>query len=164
MRKLLKLLHTLGACGLIGGLAGFMVLLAVAPQDTPQAVADARRALAALSSFVLIPSLAVTLISGVFSLSIHRPFHDMGWVWAKALLGLAMFEGTLVIIGGRSRKAAEIAQDVADGAAPAAALETALRNEWAGVIAILALAVANVVLGVWRPRFQRRRRPEVGGA
>ena len=43
------------------------------------------------------------------------------------------------------------------GAGDPAALAQALHTEWSGMWVMLALATANVVLGVWRPRFIRRR-------
>lgn len=93
MRKLLKCLHTLAACGLIGGLAVYMLLLALAPQETPAAYAQLRQAIAAVSNYLLMPSLAVALVSGLLSMAVHTPFLDKRWVWLKAAMGILMFKG-----------------------------------------------------------------------
>ena len=93
-----------------------MVLLALAPQDSPAAYADLRQSIAAISDYVLLPSLAIALISGLFSMAVHRPFLDKGWVWIKAALGILMFKGVLTIIGAKADHAAAVARQIADGA------------------------------------------------
>jgi len=159
MRKLLKALHTVAACGLIGGLLGYAILLVAAPQETPAAYADLRSSIAALSNYLLLPSLAVALISGLLSMAAHRPFQDKRWVWLKAALGIVMFKGVLTVVGAKADYAASVAERVAGGEPAAEVLNAALAYEWHTLGAVLALSVANVVLGVWRPRLQRRSRP-----
>lgn len=163
MRKALKFLHSLAACGLIGALLGYMILLVHAPQDTAGTYADMRHSISALCNYLLLPSLAVALITGLLSMVVHRPFQDQRWVWAKALLGLTMFEGTLAIIGSKADYAAKISARIAAGTAEADALETALAYEWQSLGVITAVAVANFVLGIWRPALAKRRRPETAG-
>ncbi len=155
MRKTLKILHTLASCGLIGGLAGYMLLLLVAPQDTAVAYADLRSAINALTRYLLIPSLAVALVSGLLAMAAHIPFIDQGWVWIKAAMGVLMFEGTLVHIGAQARHAETAARRVVEGAPPDV-LEAAIAREWGGLWVIMALSVANVVIGIWRPKLRRR--------
>ena len=86
MRKTLKFFHTLASCGLIGALLGYMIILTKAPQDTLNAYADLRQSIALLSNYLLLPSLAIALITGLLSMAVHRPFQDMRWAWVKALL------------------------------------------------------------------------------
>ncbi|WP_306119459.1 MULTISPECIES: DUF2269 family protein [unclassified Roseitalea] len=157
MRKTLKILHTLGSCGLIGGLGAIMVILLVAPQDTPGAYADMRQTISAVSTWVLVPSLGVALVSGLLAMSVHAPFADKGWVWLKAAMGILMFKGVLTVIVAEANYTAALAERIARGEALAAALETELAYEWAALWTVMALSVANVVLGVWRPIFARRR-------
>jgi hypothetical protein len=38
MRKTIKILHSLASCGLIGGLAAYMIVLLWAPQATPDSM------------------------------------------------------------------------------------------------------------------------------
>lgn len=151
-RKTVKILHTVAAAGLIGGLAAYMVLLVVATPSEPEAYAGLRRSLQIVSSYILIPSLAIGLLSGLVSMLVHTPFLDKGWVWFKALLGILMFKGVLTIDSAKADYAATVSQQIAEGTAPADALQSLLGLEWWTCVGVMAVAVANVVLGVWRPR------------
>ncbi len=155
MRRVLKILHTIASGGLVGGVLAYMVLLTVATPQTPATYADLREAVAILSNWVLLPSLGIALVSGLLSMVVHRPFLDKGWVWFKAALGILMFKGVLTIVSAKANYAAAIAQKMAAGEAPSDALEVALAYEWATLGAVLAISVANIVLGVWRPRFKQ---------
>ena len=156
MRKVLKISHTLAACGLIGGLGCYMILLLLAPQETPAAYADLRQAIAAVSNYLLLPSLAIATIAGLLAMMVHRPFLDKRWVWLKAALGILMFKGVLTIVGAKANEAAVVARKIADGEPGAEVLGSALFNEWATLGIVMALSVANFVLGIWRPRLARR--------
>lgn len=162
MRKVMKILHTLAACGLIGGLGCYMILLVAAPQGqaTPAAYADLRQSISAISNYVLLPSLAVALVSGLLSMVVHQPFLDKGWVWIKALMGILMFKGVLTIVSAKADYAATVSQRIANGEASADALESMLVLEWYTLLAVMAISAANVVIGVWRPRFMRQSLPE----
>lgn len=164
MRKGAKILHTLASCGLIGGLGCYMILLLAAPQDTPAAYADLRQSVAAISNYVLLPSLAIALVSGIVSMMVHRPYLNKGWAWLKAALGLLMFKGVLTVVGAKADHAATLSQRIADGEASADVLDAALALEWYTLGAVMVLSIANVVLGIWRPRLMRqsgRRAPGV---
>ncbi len=156
MRKTVKILHTLSACGLIGGLAAYMLLLLLAPQDTPAAYADMRVSIAAISDYILLPSLGIALVSGLLSMVVHQPYLNKRWAWFKAATGILMFKGVLTIVGAKADYAAGVAQQVASGEVAAEVLETALAYEWDALWTIMAVSVVNVVLGVWRPRLERR--------
>ncbi|WP_169738506.1 DUF2269 family protein [Afifella pfennigii] len=158
MRKSLKILHSLASCGLIGGLASYMILLVFAPQDTPVAYADLRQSIAAISDYVLVPSLALALVSGLLSMAVHRPYQDKGWALVKLALGILMFKGVLTIVGGKAAYAASVSRRLAEGEPVADVLQAAIGHEWATLWVIMALSVANVVLGVWRPKLSRRPR------
>ena len=156
MRKAVKFLHTLASCGLIGALLGYMMVLVFAPQDTARAYADVRQTISALCNYLLFPSLAVALVTGLLSMVVHQPFMDKRWVWFKAVLGLSMFEATLAIIQSKANYAAKVSAKIAAGEADAGALASALSTEWNSLAAIMALSIANIVLGVWRPRLAKR--------
>ncbi len=156
MRKTLKILHTLAACGLIGGLLCYMALLILAPQETPTAYADLRASISGLSNYVLIPSLALALVAGLLSMVVHRPFLEARWAWLKAAMGILMFKGVLTIVGAKANYAATVSREVANGAAEAEVLKAALAQEWCTLAAVMAISIANVVLGVWRPRLKGR--------
>ncbi len=157
--KALKFLHTLAACGIIGGVGCHMILLIFAPQDTPAAYADMRQSISAISNYVLVPSLAIVLISGLLSMAVHPPFLDKGWAWLKAGMGFFMFKAVLTIVGVTANQAADIARRIEGGEPAEALLEQAIFNEWAFLVFVMVMSVANVVLGVWRPRFSRQPKP-----
>lgn len=159
-RKIVKILHTVAAGGLIGGLAAYMVLLVVATPTDAEAYAGLRASLQVVSGYILVPSLAVGLLSGLVSMLVHTPFLDKGWVWFKALLGILMFKGVLTIDSAKADYAANVSRQIADGTAPADALQSLLGLEWWTCVGVMGVAVANVVLGVWRPnRFMPRSSP-----
>ncbi len=153
MRKALKILHTVAAGGLIGGLGAYALLLLAHPQATPEAYADLRQVVGAVGNYLLIPSLGLALVSGLVSMAVHAPFVNQGWAWLKAGLGILMFRGVLMLVGSMADYAAVVARRIAAGEAEPRVLETALAHEWYVFGAVLALSIANVVLGVWRPRF-----------
>jgi hypothetical protein len=164
MKRLMKGLHELGAVGVLGALAACLVLILSAPADSPVGYAAVRQGIAAMTQWLLVPSLALVLVSGLIAIALNPAYMDAGWAWAKAVSGIVLFEGTLLTVAASARKAADLSALVASGAAEAAQLEAVLRTEWGGLWTIFALSVANLVVGVWRPRFMRRRvEPELGG-
>ena len=81
LRRFLKILHTVASAGLIGGLLAYMVILITAPQATPSSYADMRVTIAAISNYVLLPSLAVALVSGLLAMAAeHQTPADPGRV------------------------------------------------------------------------------------
>lgn len=158
MQKTLKFLHTLASCGFIGGLLGYMIILVKAPQDTASTYADVRLTISHLCNYILIPSLALVLVTGLLSMAVHRPFQEKRWVWIKALLGLSLFEATLAIVQSKADYAAKISLKIVQGAAKAEALSVALSTEWYSLGALMALSIANIVLGVWRPSLKKKKR------
>lgn len=158
-RQIVKILHTIAAGGLIGGLACHMFLLAAAPQETPAAYADLRALIAALSNYILMPSLGLALVSGLLSMVVHTPFLDKGWVWLKALMGILMFKGVLLLVVAEANSAATAARTVANGEEATSLFTSTLYAEWAAIGVVMALSIANVVFGVWRPRLIKPFRP-----
>ena len=111
-----------------------------------------------MCKWVLVPSLLLVLVSGLAALGANPAYHDAGWAWLKALTGLAMFEGTLLTVDSTARQVAELtAAAAASGLLEPAALESLIGRERGGLWGLLAVAIANVILGVWRPRFSRRK-------
>jgi hypothetical protein len=156
MRKTLKFLHTVAACGMVGAVLGYGLVLIGTGEDTPRAYADMRQTVSALANYLLLPSMGVALLTGFLAIAWHRPFHDLGWVWIKAALGLSVFEATLVTIQAKANRAGEVASRIVAGEAGPDELAAAITNEWAALAAILALVLAQIALGIWRPRILRR--------
>jgi hypothetical protein len=71
------------------------------------------------------------------------------------LLGIGMFEGTLLTIDASARKAAALSALAATGGGDPALLAEVIRTERGGLWFLLALSLANIVLAVWRPRLGR---------
>ncbi|MFM7273983.1 MAG: hypothetical protein ACKO4A_09015, partial [Gammaproteobacteria bacterium] len=94
MRKILKILHTLGAIGFAGALAAQLALLAITPE--PAATPDyalMREAIAAVGRWVLFPSMGAVVVSGLLAMAFNPVYHDAGWAWVKLLFGIIVFEG-----------------------------------------------------------------------
>lgn len=156
MKRFLKFVHTVGAIGVLGALAAHLVLVAVAPGDSPSAFAAVRAGIHAISRFILLPSLLLVLVSGLFAMALHRPFMDARWAWLKAFTGIAMFEGTLNAVQANAQRGAELAARALVGDGDPDAMAALLHHEWMGLWTIGAIALANVALGVWRPRLRRK--------
>jgi hypothetical protein len=148
-----KTLHDMASIGFGGALAACLVINQVASRDTAAEFAAARLAYASIAQYLLVPSMFVVVVSGLIALAATQAYAAAGWAWVKALLGLSVFEATLVVVGSKERQA-EIVAAFADPAA----LDTLLRSERNTLWLLIALSAANVVLAVWRPRLTRNRR------
>jgi O-antigen/teichoic acid export membrane protein len=158
MRRLLKFLHTMGALGMTGSMAALAVMLVMAPP--PSALAEYaafRSAMAAIANWLFMPSLGVTLIAGLLALAASPVFHNAGWAWLKAVSGVLLFESGFVGLVGPMQREAEFSAQALNGAFDAASLGTTLHAEKMTIYILLAIATANVVLGVWRPILLKRR-------
>lgn len=150
--------HHLGSAGIIGAFGACLAMVSFAPEPSVslEAYAASRASIAIVSKWILVPSLLLVLVSGLAALGANPAYHDAGWAWLKALTGLAMFEGTLLTVDSTARQAAELtAAAAASGLMDAEKLESLLGREQGGLWGLLAIAIANVVLGVWRPRLTR---------
>lgn len=158
MRKTLKILHTVGSCGMVGALVAALVLIAFAPQASVAAYADMRQSIAHLSSYILLPSLGIVIVSGLLAMAAHAPYCDKGWALVKAGFGVIVFKGGLHIVSGHEEAATHAADAAAQGLSMAEAMANgALAHEGLMLWTMLIIAIANIVLGVWRPRFSARK-------
>ena len=157
MRRLLKFLHTLGAIGYAGGLAAYMLVLTGAPEiSSLNEYAALRASLVPVTVWLLMPSMLVTLVSGLLAMAINFSYQNAPWVWAKALSGILIFESTLMAIDGPTKAAASASARAVAGVIDAEALSRLVEDEWGAWWALLGLAAANVALAIWRPRFGMR--------
>jgi len=154
LRRLLKLAHVIGAIGVMGGFAACLLLIATAPTE-PAPYAAVRHGIAELVRWLVVPSLALVIVSGLLSIAFHEAYKSAGWAWIKALLGISMFEGTLLTVASSARSAAELSAQAVTGAGNSEALAQVVRTEWGGLWLLLAVALVNVVLAIWRPRIVR---------
>lgn len=156
MRRLLKFLHTMGSAGLLGAMASLIVMLSLAP--APSALtgyAATRGAMGAVATWIFLPALAVTLMSGLLAMALNRAFLNAGWAWVKLATGVLMFEGGLVYVQGPMKQEAEQSARALAGLVDPAVLAVSLTGERGTLWVLLAVATANVALGIWRPRILR---------
>ena len=159
MRRLLKFLHSVGAIGLMGGMACLLVLHEFMP--APDALAEyarLRAAMGGIATWILFPSLALALVAGLLAIAANPAFHNAGWAWAKLATGVLVFEWSLVAIIGPIQEEAELSAHALATRADVL-LGASLASERGSLWVMLAVMTANVVLGVWRPRFTRRQAP-----
>jgi uncharacterized membrane protein len=156
MRRWLKFLHTMGAIGLMGAMACLLVLLRFAPAPTSLSqYAAMRSAMGDIATWIFLPSLAVSLIAGLLAMSVNRAYHNAGWAWVKLFSGLLVFEWGLAGIQGPMQQEAELSARALAQEVDPATLGASLGAESNSLWIMLAIATANVVLGIWRPRLTR---------
>lgn len=137
-RRILKILHELGAIGLTGALAAYMILLMTAPDDSLAEYAAVRRGIEAISGWLLVPSLMLTLVSGLLAIAAYSPFQNAWWVWIKAALGFPMFEGTLITIDATAQHAAALSAQAVAGEVDPAPIVVVFVGTWPSPEAIRA--------------------------
>jgi hypothetical protein len=156
MRRLLKFLHTVGAIGLMGSMASLLVLMHVAPPPSSLAgYALIRGAMGAIATWIFFPSLALTLIAGLLAIAANRVYQNAGWAWVKAATGILVFEGGFVYVLGPLQAEAQRSANALAGRLDPTTLTGSYGAERGTLWLLLAVATANVVLGIWRPRLTR---------
>jgi hypothetical protein len=156
VRRLLKFLHTMGSAGLLGAMAALVVLLSLAPAPAAlSGYAAIRGAMGAVATWIFLPSLAVTLMSGLLAMALNRAYLNAGWAWLKLATGVLMFEGGLVYVQGPMKREAEQSAQALAGTLDPATLAVSVPGERGTLWVLLAVATANVALGIWRPRVLR---------
>jgi hypothetical protein len=145
-----KTVHDIASIGFGGALAACMVINLTTDVAAPGDFLAARHVFAAIAKYVLMPALAVSMVSGLIALAATRGYQEAGWAWLKALLGLSVFMATLHLAGFAGEHG-EIA--AAASAADLTTLQRLLRAERITLWVLMGLSVVNVVLAVWRPRL-----------
>jgi hypothetical protein len=156
MRRSIKFLHTMGAIGLMGAMACLLVLLSFVP--APASLSEyalTRAAMGGIATWIFLPSLGLTLIAGLLAMGINRAYHNAGWAWVKLFSGLLVFEWGLAAIQGPMQQEAELSARAVAHEVDPATLGASLGAEWNSLWLMLAIATANAILGIWRPRLTR---------
>jgi hypothetical protein len=152
----MKFMHTMGAIGLVGAMACLLVLLSFTPPPTSLSeYAVMRGAMGGIATWIFLPSLRLTLIAGLLAIAVNRSYHSAGWAWAKLLSGVLVFEWGFAAVQGPMQQEAELSAGALVHKVDPAALAASLDAEWKSLWVLLAIATANVILGVWRPRLTR---------
>jgi hypothetical protein len=139
-------------------MASLLVLLSLAPP--PGALAEyalIRGAMGSIATWIFFPSLGLTLIAGLIALGYSKAFHNAGWAWAKAISGILVFESGFVGILGPMQREAERSAEALAGKIEASSLAASLTAERNTLLILLAVATANVIFGIWRPRLTKWR-------
>ena len=143
-----KTLHDLASMTFGGALAACLLINQIANREAGAEFTAARLTYSAIAQYLLIPSMFVVVLSGLIALAATRAYTSASWAWFKALLGISVFEATLVLVGSNQKQAAILAAQ-----ADPALLATLLRAERNTLWLLIVLSVINVVLAVWRPRL-----------
>jgi uncharacterized membrane protein len=155
VRRLLKFLHTLGAAGLTGGIAALALVLILAPASTKTAGAvSIMVAMAKTAQWIVGPSMVATVVTGLLAMLATPAFYNAGWVWLKAATGLLVLEGGLHVLGPLQEEAARGAAALTGSPDPASVARL-FTDESNTLWVLLAVSVANIALGVWRPRLPK---------
>jgi uncharacterized membrane protein len=159
MRRWVKFLHSMGAIGLMGAMASLIILVVLIPDPTAlEAYANHRAVMGKIAEWLLLPSLGIVLVSGLWSMAITPAFQHAGWVWIKLATGILVFKGVLLSIQGPAEQEALLSEQVLAGTADASQLGLRIGEEWGVLWVMMIVAIANVVLGIWRPRMSRKHR------
>ena len=155
MRQILKFSHSMAAIGLLGSIIMLFVLHQQLP-DPSQSIdiyASFRQSMERIASLVLLPSLMLTVISGLFSMAVMSGFHDSSWAWVKLLSSVVILEGSLLGIQGPIEKEAALAHAALSETDLIGSLSLHSLSEQRSLILIGFVASLNIALGVWRPKF-----------
>jgi hypothetical protein len=154
----MKFMHTMGAIGMMGAMACFLVLLAFTP--APASLSEyalMRGAMGGIATWIFLPSLALTLVAGLLAMAVNRGFHNAGWAWVKLFSGVLVFEWGFAAVQGPMQEEAELSARALAHEVDPATLAASFDAEWKSLWILLAIATVNVILGIWRPRLTRLR-------
>jgi hypothetical protein len=141
---------------MMGAIACLLVLMSCAP--APKSLAGyalMHGAMAEIAKWILFPSLVLTIVSGLLAIAINRAFHNAGWAWAKLATGVLILEGGLVYVVGPIQQEAKRSASALAGQLDLATMTGSYGAERGALWVLLAVATANIVLGIWRPRLTR---------
>ena len=145
-----KTLHDIASIGFGGALAACLVINLTANLAAPVEFMAARQVFTAIAQYLLVPAIAVVMVSGLIAIAATRGYRDAGWAWLKAVMGMSVFVATLMVVGAAGEHG-ELA--AAASAADLATLQRLLHSERNTLWLLIALSAANVVLAVWRPKL-----------
>ena len=157
-RKILKFGHTVTGMAFLGAIVVLWVFheYLAAPGDSLAVYTAQRQVMERIASLVLMPSLMLSLLFGIASLTMVKSFHGAPWAWGKLFTTVLMLEGSLMGIQSPIKKEAALAVSALSDESVIAGLALQAEAEQLSLILIGFVAIANVALGVWRPRFRSK--------
>ncbi|MGB2818236.1 MAG: hypothetical protein WBC37_13535 [Burkholderiaceae bacterium] len=154
-KNLVKLLHFAGLAGLAGGIVVSLVLADTIDATSPSATAGMHAAIALICSGLIVPSTILMLLTGMLLVVARPRLISARWVWAKALLGLAIGAVILLALQPAVLAAAAMSATGALGDAAPGPLSKVVATEHAAAWWTLGLVLVALAVAVWRPRFGR---------
>lgn len=155
--KTLKLAHVAGSTGFCAALLALLALHASLPEPGfTEEFVMLRIAMGNVAKWLLLPSTALVVVTGLFSMAASDVYKNAGWVWLKLATGILVLEGTLVYVQAPMERAARNGLLALEGEFDPSQLGATLASEWNSIWIILGVALVNVVLGVYRPKLSRR--------
>ena len=113
-----------------------------------------RAAMGGIATWIFLPSFALTLIAGLLAMAANRlPRRRLGL--GEAAVGCAGFRVGFAAIQGPMQQEAELSARALAHEVDPSTLAASLDPEWKSLWVMLAIATANVILGIWRPRLTR---------
>jgi hypothetical protein len=139
----------------MGGLAALAVVIILTPAS--MSTADSIplwEAMAKIAAWIIGPSMLLTVVAGLLAIAATPGFQDAGWVWAKAATGILILQGCLHVLGPIQAASQHAAGALAASPDPTGVARL-LKAEGGTLWLLLAVSVANIALGVWRPRLPK---------
>ena len=158
MRQWLKFGHSITAISFLGSVIVLWVMIAQLPrpEEALEVYVAQRQLMAHIASMVLMPSLLISLLFGMASMAAVSGFHSAPWAWAKLVTTVLMLEGSLLGIQSPIKREAVLAEKALIDPTKITGLAQNLSSEQMSLVLIGMVAMANVALGVWRPRFRAK--------
>jgi len=158
VRQWLKFGHSMTAISFLGSVIVLWVMIdqLPRPEGALEIYAAQRQLMARIASMVLMPSLLISLLFGMASMAVVSGFHSAPWAWAKLLTTVLMLEGSLLGIQSPIKREAILAEKALMDPIHIAGLAQNLSSEQMSLVLIGVVAMANVALGVWRPKFRAK--------
>ena len=94
-----KAVHDVASIGFGGALAACLVINITANPSSTVDFQAGRLVFSSIAQYILVPAMAVVVISGLIALAATRAYREAGWAWLKALLGMSVFVSTLMVAG-----------------------------------------------------------------
>lgn len=152
MARLFRFLHVIATIGLVGSLAALLAMVTGASRLPADQVVVTHQALAWTLCRVTLPSVALLWLTGLLSIAVRTAFLEMGWVWAKLILGMAMTGIVFIVLWPGSDAVTERAAQSAT-ANLRALFSPGFDREIVWTSVAIFLGAAATAFGIWRPRL-----------